>query len=84
MRFSNISERVESLEVRIGEVALGTTGGLSELLQAMDGLNSRLNEQARVTTILQKLHNEIQEQQRQGKMVLTAIARRLQLLENKS
>ncbi len=53
-RLKKLTERLNDLVSRVAEVAVGVTGGLSELLQATDGLGQGLKEQARLIAELQR------------------------------
>jgi CheY-like chemotaxis protein len=78
-----LTERLEHIEGRVGEVALGTTGGLSELLQATDGLGQGLKTQGRAITTLKKLLDELAERQAECEAEVGALAKRLAALEEK-
>jgi CheY-like chemotaxis protein len=71
-RLTKVAKRLESLEGRVGEVALGTTGGLSELLAATDGLGQGLKEQARALGELEQRLGEVGERHSQWQKELEA------------
>ena len=70
--------RLESLEGRVGEVAVGATGGLSELLQATDGLGQGLKEQARV---IAELERKLREARSESELARQALEERIEALE---
>jgi len=74
---ADLAERLERLESRVGEVALGTTGGLSELLEATDGLGQGLKEQVRALGGLEQRLQEVSAQQEEWQAGLN-IAREAQ------
>jgi CheY-like chemotaxis protein len=73
-RLALLAERLESLEGRVAEVALGATGGLSELLQATDGLGQGLKEQARALGELDRRLREVGAKHKQLEQRLELLA----------
>jgi len=77
-RLDALAERLEGLEARLGEVAVGITGGLSELLQATDGLGQGLKEQSRV---IAELERKLREARSESELARQALEERIEALE---